>query len=293
MATTQPGRHAACQPGRSRALPAASGIGRVIADRRTACRAARAHRGRSRPGSRRRHTRTGRGSPARPRRLRVRRRPFAAGPGRTRTRPVRDHPPVRRRERAGWAGAHPRRAASPRPRTPLRPADQPRPGHVVEGLRLGPDLVPPRGRGEQLRTFGGRCHLAADVRRGHPPCLRRRAGVRDEDRRPGAAVASGPRPGPSRFGPRPPSHRASRGSAGHRRLRRRADKRSAVAAGAAVNRLVEAGVLVQRNIGRQRHRVFEAPAVLSLFTSLERALASPTGDTITAGSVRPVPRSGR
>lgn len=70
-------------------------------------------------------------------------------------------------------------------------------------------------------------------------------------------------------------------------------KRSAVAAGAAVNRLVEAGVLVQRNIGRQRHRVFEAPAVLALFTSLERALASPTGDTITSAPVRPVPRSGR
>lgn len=65
--------------------------------------------------------------------------------------------------------------------------------------------------------------------------------------------------------------------------------RSGVAAGTAVNRLVDAGVLVQRNVGRQRYRVYEAPGVLALFTSLERALASPTGDTLTAAPVRPVP----
>jgi hypothetical protein len=66
--------------------------------------------------------------------------------------------------------------------------------------------------------------------------------------------------------------------------------RSDVAAGSAVNRLAEAGILVQRNIGKQRYRIFEAPEVLELFTSLERALASPTGDTATAAPVRPVPR---
>jgi Fic family protein len=66
--------------------------------------------------------------------------------------------------------------------------------------------------------------------------------------------------------------------------------RSDVAAGAAVNRLAETGILVQRNIGRQRYRIFEAPEVLDLFTSLERALASPTGDTTTEPPVRPVPR---
>jgi Fic family protein len=66
--------------------------------------------------------------------------------------------------------------------------------------------------------------------------------------------------------------------------------RSEVAAGSAINRLTEAGILVQRNIGRQRYRIFEAPEVLELFTSLERALASPTGDTATAPPVRPVPR---
>ncbi|MEX1044315.1 MAG: Fic family protein, partial [Acidimicrobiia bacterium] len=49
--------------------------------------------------------------------------------------------------------------------------------------------------------------------------------------------------------------------------------RSKVAASAAVNRLVDAGILVQRNIGKQRYRVFEAPDVLDLFTALERGLA--------------------
>jgi hypothetical protein len=66
--------------------------------------------------------------------------------------------------------------------------------------------------------------------------------------------------------------------------------RSGVAAGGAINRLVEAGILLQRNVGKQRYRIFEAPAVLDLFTSLERALASPTGDTATKPPVRPVPR---
>ena len=65
--------------------------------------------------------------------------------------------------------------------------------------------------------------------------------------------------------------------------------RSDVAAGAAINRLVETGVLIQRNIGKQRYRIFEAPAILDLFTSLERTLASPTGDTATEPPVRPVP----
>lgn len=58
----------------------------------------------------------------------------------------------------------------------------------------------------------------------------------------------------------------------------------------AVNTLAEAGVLRQRNIGRQRYRVFEATAVLDLFTDLERSLASPTGDTLIDGPNRPVPR---
>jgi Fic family protein len=56
----------------------------------------------------------------------------------------------------------------------------------------------------------------------------------------------------------------------------------------AVNALAEAGILRQRNIGKQRYRVFEAPDVLDLFTGLERALASPTGNTAAVAPVREV-----
>ncbi|MGI9017297.1 MAG: hypothetical protein ACR2HR_09385 [Euzebya sp.] len=57
----------------------------------------------------------------------------------------------------------------------------------------------------------------------------------------------------------------------------------------AVNTLAEAGVLRQRNVGKQRYRVFEAADVLDLFTGLERALASPTGNTLTQPPNRRVP----
>jgi Fic family protein len=66
--------------------------------------------------------------------------------------------------------------------------------------------------------------------------------------------------------------------------------RSKVAAGGAINRLLSTGILMQRNVGKQRYRIFEAPAILELFTSLERSLASPTGDTATDAPVRPVPQ---
>jgi Fic family protein len=66
--------------------------------------------------------------------------------------------------------------------------------------------------------------------------------------------------------------------------------RSEMRTGEAVNRLEAAGVLRQRNVGRQRYRVFEAADVVDLFTGLERALASPTGDTATAPPTRRVPR---
>lgn len=46
----------------------------------------------------------------------------------------------------------------------------------------------------------------------------------------------------------------------------------------AISRFVEAGILRQVNVGR-RNRAFEAPVFISLFTNLERRLASPTGDT--------------
>lgn len=53
----------------------------------------------------------------------------------------------------------------------------------------------------------------------------------------------------------------------------------------AVNTLAAAGILRQRNVGRQRYRVFEATDVLDLFSGLERALESPKGDTLAAPPV--------
>ena len=58
----------------------------------------------------------------------------------------------------------------------------------------------------------------------------------------------------------------------------------------AVNTLLAAGVLKQKNVGRKRYRVFEASGILDLFTALERALASPSGDTLSSAPTRPVPR---
>lgn len=49
--------------------------------------------------------------------------------------------------------------------------------------------------------------------------------------------------------------------------------RSAVATGSAVNKLVEAGVLKQRTVGKQRYRVFEAPDVIRLISDLDRELS--------------------
>ncbi|CAB4364432.1 MAG: hypothetical protein F2681_10220 [Actinobacteria bacterium] len=46
--------------------------------------------------------------------------------------------------------------------------------------------------------------------------------------------------------------------------------RSEMRTGEAVNRLEAAGVLRQRNIGRQRYRIFEATGVVELFTGLGR-----------------------
>ena len=65
--------------------------------------------------------------------------------------------------------------------------------------------------------------------------------------------------------------------------------RSEMRAGEAINRLTEAGVLRQRNLGRRRYRVFEAADIIELFTGLERSLASPTDNTTTAPPIRRVP----
>ena len=52
--------------------------------------------------------------------------------------------------------------------------------------------------------------------------------------------------------------------------------RSFQAANQAIGRLVEAGALVQVNVGR-RNRAFEAPELVDAFTAFERRLASPRG----------------
>ena len=65
--------------------------------------------------------------------------------------------------------------------------------------------------------------------------------------------------------------------------------RSFQATSLAMERLVEAGVLVQVSIGR-RNRAFEAHELVDAFTAFERRLASPDGDTRTSTPVRRVPR---
>jgi Fic family protein len=57
----------------------------------------------------------------------------------------------------------------------------------------------------------------------------------------------------------------------------------------AIDRLVEARILRQVNVGR-RNRAFEAPELIRMFTDLERRLASPTGDTRSATPTRRVPQ---
>lgn len=57
----------------------------------------------------------------------------------------------------------------------------------------------------------------------------------------------------------------------------------------AIGRLVEAGIVQQVTIGR-RNRAFETPELIETFTTLERQLASPTGNTRHAPPGRPAPR---
>lgn len=56
----------------------------------------------------------------------------------------------------------------------------------------------------------------------------------------------------------------------------------------AIDRLVEAQILRQVNVGR-RNRAFEAPELIKTFTDLERQLASPTADTRSSSPSRRVP----
>ena len=65
--------------------------------------------------------------------------------------------------------------------------------------------------------------------------------------------------------------------------------RSFQAASQAINQLMEAGVLTQVTVGR-RNRIFEVPELIEAFTTLERQLASPEGNTRVSGPIRHVPR---
>ncbi len=64
--------------------------------------------------------------------------------------------------------------------------------------------------------------------------------------------------------------------------------RSVQASNEAINRLVRAAILRPTNL-RRHNRAFEAPEIIHAFTDLERALASPFGDTRVARPVPPVP----
>ena len=65
--------------------------------------------------------------------------------------------------------------------------------------------------------------------------------------------------------------------------------RSFQAANQAIGRLVEAGVLLQVNVGH-RNRAFEAPELVDAFTAFERRLASPEGDMLVSPPARHVPQ---
>ena len=65
--------------------------------------------------------------------------------------------------------------------------------------------------------------------------------------------------------------------------------RSPVAARAAIAQLLEAGILRLRPSSSPRNRVFEAPSVIHMLTSLERSLATPHANTLRERPVRPVP----
>lgn len=65
--------------------------------------------------------------------------------------------------------------------------------------------------------------------------------------------------------------------------------RSTQATNEAIERLVDAGVLVPTRLDARRNRVFETREVIAAFTALERQLASSVGDTRIEPPNRPVP----
>ena len=66
--------------------------------------------------------------------------------------------------------------------------------------------------------------------------------------------------------------------------------RSFPATNQAVARLLDAGVLKNATVGKKRYRILEVPDLIDAFTSLERQLASPAGDTAASQPARRVPQ---
>ncbi len=65
--------------------------------------------------------------------------------------------------------------------------------------------------------------------------------------------------------------------------------RSPAATRAALNQLLQAGILVLRPASTSRNRILEAPEVVKLMAHLERTLAAPQGNTRLEHPARPVP----
>ncbi len=82
-----------------------------------------------------------------------RRRSSCPRAGSDRPRPVRDHPPVRRRQRPHRARAHPCHPPPPWPRTALRAAHQSRARHLGQRLHRRPHRVPTRRGAGQSRPI--------------------------------------------------------------------------------------------------------------------------------------------
>ncbi len=123
----------------------------------------------------------------RPRRLLQLRRAAPAGAGRGGPRPVRDHPPVRRRKRSRGARARPHRAEEARPVRARRPANLAVACHVRRRLCQDARRVQARGRPDGTtppRAWG----MALILRGMHCRACRERLRVRAQARSPQAIM---------------------------------------------------------------------------------------------------------
>ena len=168
------------------------------------------------------------------------------------------------------------------------PSPWPHPGDMVTGLHRRTERDAPR-RPVQLRRVERR-HQQLD--RALRLCVQPVGGGRRLFRGPGARAAvrlegtGGAHP--PRLRGQPSDRRSARRSRAHDVHGGGACGRSFQATSLAMERLVDAGVLVQVSVGR-RNRAFEAHELVDAFTAFERRLASPEGDTRTSTPARRVP----